>query len=175
MQSRIIHLCILAIFFTIKTRAQLTYGVDASCNGQIDGVAEEAIYMHGRAATRMPMTNPSDNNQAQVFRWLFKAPMTDQANFTVLTTPDIVSQIGSLTSTKNRVTSNLRVYCDDDNWSSGTVGTPGARWIPVPNTVGLMQENVKPNSERTPGVEQGFYDQINDMCVPLPPDNTDWR
>ena len=73
-QSQIIYLCILAIFFTIKTRAQLTYGVDASCNGRIDGVMEEAIYMHGRAATRMSMTNPSDNNQAHVFRCLFKAP-----------------------------------------------------------------------------------------------------
>ena len=168
MQSRITHLCVLAVFFTIKTRAQLTYGVDASCNGKIDGVMEEDIYMHGRAATRMSMTNPSDNNQAQVFRWLPGKLHRSTADHPRHRIPNRKphqhnkSRHLQPTCLLRRRQLELR-YRRHPRRALDTHHRPDAR------------ERQKKNSERTPGVDQGFDDQLNDMRIPLPPDNTDWQ
>ena len=61
----------------------------------------------------------------------------------------------SMTKTDNQAISNVRVYCDFDPMFSAN--DPNARWRLIPD---LDNDPIK-NSQRTPGVDQEYYDHVN--------------
>ena len=146
----------------------MTYWVDQSCPDRArwnEAIITEAIRMvtstysrNGRAA--------DDPTFQSSFGAVFSAQQDDDhvyrmpGNFwgTPFQIVEYISgSISLLTPASNQVTSNIRVYCDYDPMVS--TSDPNARWKLVPDRVG----DPTPNRQKTLGVDQEWYDQINYM------------
>jgi hypothetical protein len=149
---------IAGLLYATQAQAQgLTYWEDSSCNGKIDTVVEEAIEMHSWANTRMTAT-AADTNQDTAFSLLFKQPKTDLPTFNEV--QRVESGLGEFTISNDRANSNLRIYCDDDEFGGQN------RWQPVPNDP-TLPSGATQNSQRTYGVDQEVYDPLNGIRMPL--------
>lgn len=146
---------------------QLYYWVDRSCDGKIPYVVGDTIRMAASAVSRLQ--NPLDQNQRQLFTRLFKTGLNDEGAIKevirtccLYLTPnkfpnnisiDVMGHIGSLLPTLDRPSSDVRIYCDNDQLS------PSGRWSPVPDKPG----DKKPNSRRTDGVDKEYEDGLNGL------------
>ena len=102
------------------------------------------------------------------FNTIFKTEQSSETYFDIWGLPgtafSIVDRTTSLLGGLQRIydqdTSDIRIVCDND-----TYGGPNDRWQPVPDY--KLPPNIqpgtapKPNSERTPGVDKEFFDQVN--------------
>ena len=145
----------------------MTYWVDQSCTDRAEwdeAIITDAIRLANSAYSRN-VAESGDPNFQQSFDYTFGTPQDDTEEYRLSggfrgTPAEIVDYItGSLatvTSTSNQATSNIRVYCDLDPMVSAD--NPNARWKLVADREG---DPKYPNSQRTLGVNQEWYDQIN--------------
>lgn len=149
---------IAGLLYAAQSQADgLTYWMDGSCRNDAVVAVAEAIDMHSRANTRMTAT-PADTNQDTAFELLFKQPKTDLPTFNEV--QRVESGLGGFTTSNDRASSNLRIYCDDDEFGGQN------RWQPVPDDP-TLPSLVTPNSQRTYGVDQELYDPLNGIRMPL--------
>lgn len=145
----------------------MTYWVDQSCTDRAEWdarIVTDAI----RLVTSTYSRNERDNGDSAFqssFKDAFNAHQDDSDDYRLSggfwgTPSEIVEytsgSIASLTETSNQVTSNIRIYCEYDPMVSAS--DPNARWKLVPDRAG---DPKGPNSQRTLGVNQEWFDQIN--------------
>ena len=144
----------------------MTYWVDQSCTDREEwdeAIITDAIRMVTSTYSRNGRESGDPAFQNSFYEG-FNAHQDDSNEYRLSgrfrgTPFDIVEytsgSISLLTETSGHATSNIRVYCDYDPMVS--TSDPNARWKVVPDRVG----DPKPNSQRTPGVDQERFDQIN--------------
>jgi len=145
------------LWYTLSSVQALTYWIDPSCNNKLHhSVFPEAVQFYSSANHRMqPGT---DDNQETAFNLIFKVPYANITSYNEV--KRITAGIGGFTLSDDRLNSDFRVYCDDDDEG------PDKRWRPVPDIYPLPK-GVVPNSQRIYGVDQEMYDPINRMRAPL--------
>lgn len=162
----------ISIFPSLSTTSPLTYYIADSCNAypiipKIMTDATSTIYNTWRRNKFKTL----DPNFQTAFKTVLKTEQSSPQLFDIWgyfgkTAFSIVDSTTSLLGTLQRTydldTSDIRIVCDGD-----TYGGPNDRWQPVPDY--KLPTNIqsgtapKPNSKRTPGVDQEFFDQVNFM------------
>lgn len=157
------------IFCSLSTTSALTYNIASSCDKypivpDIMTNATSTIYNTWRRNAFKAL----DPAFQTAFKTIFKTEQSSQQDFDIWgysgTAFSIVdkttSLLGALQRSYDQDTSDIRIVCDND-----TYGGPNDRWQMVPDV--KLPTNIqrgtapKPNSERTPGVDMEFFDQVN--------------
>ena len=157
-------LLILSLYLTSVTSISInfeyaspkTFWVDQSCiqKGFTPVTAQESLDMATRGARRL--LNLDDDYQDWLFELLFKVHrdfrLLDGIETETWNVVQVEGWIGAMTYETNRVNADVLIYCDNDE-----------RWKPVPDDMVSIAHGMKPNSQRTLGLDAEYEDAINGM------------
>lgn len=160
----------ICIFSSLSTTSALTYYIADSCDNYpiVPGIMKDATFTIYNTWRRNSF-KALDPAFQTAFKTIFKMEQSSQSTFltwgdysgTAFSIVDkTTSLLGALQRSYDQDTSDIRIVCDNDAY-----GGPNDRWQMVPDY--KLPTNIqtgtapKSNSERTPGVDMEFFDQVN--------------